>query len=114
MRTSEQPQHDASGHGLAHHRVADPVHLGQRQEQQAERDASDGGARPLRAPFPQHVGPVLELVKDGLEPVPEQPGTQAEHHDEEVSVVVRDGHVVGDAGEEGRRAEEGAAHEVAR
>ena len=109
----DEPQRVLAGERLAHHRVAHAVHLWEREQHQAERDAADRGARPFRAALPEFVDEVLEPVQEGLEADADQPGREREHGHEQVGAVDRDNEVVRHLGEERGGAEERAADDIA-
>ena len=68
-----------AGERLAHHRIADPVHLRQREQHQPERDAADRRPRPLRAALPQLVGESSSQYRNVLKPTPISPASDREH-----------------------------------
>ena len=93
----DQPEHDVAGDHLVHHRIADAVHLGQRQQQQRRarrrrpRGAPirDGPSTARRRSPPASTGTVLK-------PSPISPAASAEHRDEQIGGVVGDRQVVRD------------------
>ena len=58
------------------HRVADAVHLRDREQQQPEQDAANGWPQPVRAAVPQPVSEILACVEDAHEA---EPHTGREH-----------------------------------
>ena len=76
--------------GVLEHRIADAVHLGEAEQQQAEQEAANGGAKPLGA-LPQAVGDVLEAVEHLDEAGGDDRREQAEHRVERVLAQRVDG-----------------------
>jgi hypothetical protein len=109
----DEAEDDVAGDDRVHDWVADPVHLGQREEHQPEQDAADRRARPFRAPSPQLVGVVLHPVQHGLKADPDQSREDRQHGHQQVGGVIGHHQVVRDQREERRGAEERAADEVA-
>ena len=102
----QEPQRVPAGGGLVHDRVADAVHLRQREQQQPERDPADGGPRPFRTPLPQRVAQVLDLVQHLRERQPHQRGDHREPGDEQVGARVVQRDAGREAGQERLVAEE--------
>jgi hypothetical protein len=98
---------------VVHYRIADAVHLRDRQQQDTERYATDRRTRPLRPALPQLVNKVLQPIQERLETDPDQSRSDRKHHDKQVGGVVGHRQAVRDLRKERRRAEDRSADDVA-
>lgn len=98
----DQSDHDVAGDDRVHHRIADAVHLGQREQDEAQDGAADRRACPRGPALPHAIDVVLEGVEDRLEAQADQSGDDRQHAHEQVGGVVGYREVVGDQVEEGR------------